>query len=941
MPEVPQAMLKSAAPKGVLRFIQLLKGGDMRKLYARGQAAHALSLFPGSKVTPEMVDRMYAPYRAEVQRVLGAYAGTGLAIAGAGAAVNRVREASQSPWQRTLSALGVKSAADDNAGIELAGGVAGAGLGAKLYSDLRAPIDDIRGAVAEARQLGLQPRTAVNDLKALNAYAAHGHKALNRTVFGLPLVSSGVSGGNPWFTGKYKDLAKSMWADRHALPLFPNYLGQEAAKFTNAVAENVGVAPSAGHSAPWFDALLQKMQGAGYRPGSATARSLAEIAAARHHYSVFKSGPSGSILKHLIDEAVTGLPQAQKNMLGQGVWDLVNGTAAPAGGASYVNSLLRAAPTAEGRKAVLQALRSAANTNMYGPGARVMNYATIARNTGKLGRGMGVLGMLLGTGTALYGLRNMQRQHTKLAQAVSGDDAIGAAAGLGGLGLGAAGIHTIRRPLDVGVTWGEAPDWGDGHKGPGNELHRILKERADTDGFRLTKAVRGSDRTVTPLQASRFQGQDSMRPVRGRKFDVLFDTGMGAGVPPRWAGLGGKPTPSSVWDALNRPTARMGGYVSYMTDVPPGKPVGFDSAGRGMYSRGTGALSMLRAKFTPSLLQDTVLSYGPPSLAQDNPTVINKRTSGLATPLIRQDAIDAIAGGGGKQGVIRDLLASPGVSDQSKALLRDLPASGKRVLVISGSGRGDQVALKALRTQQYLVRNGLTDKVQVVALLGNSPKYTPYAQLVNKVPGIISVGFVDNKLFTRLPMLGDLHWGSTGTSSLFESLASPVPFAQTRNANKWRDIEVRMVNKHGPELAARGMTAPQSGTLGHIDLDQWNRGNKMLAGMLPATHTIQTPRAAVKALLSAGPDEARQAASRGRGMLRALSDSKEQLRSGVIPAVLARAAKLKKVRGLGLIAGGLGLAGAGAGYAAHQRQAAATPQARLQALMQRLRGQFA
>lgn len=102
-------MQKQAAPKGLLRLLHLLRGGDTAALMRQGQAAHIASLMPGSPVTPEMVDAAYAPYRAEVGKVVGTYLGAGAVAAGLGYAGKHIHADAHKPrMSRALEALGIK-----------------------------------------------------------------------------------------------------------------------------------------------------------------------------------------------------------------------------------------------------------------------------------------------------------------------------------------------------------------------------------------------------------------------------------------------------------------------------------------------------------------------------------------------------------------------------------------------------------------------------------------------------------------------------------------------------------------------------------------------------------------------------------------------------------------------------------------------------------------
>jgi hypothetical protein len=819
---------------------------------------------------------------------------------------------------------------------------------AKFLHDINRPLQVLRQSNIKADALRTGPKGIANDIKALDLYSDMGSTALNSRVLGTRLPYYGVRELNPVVEGKYVGLGKAMFKDRGRFPFMSRNSAVAGADVLSDVMTNAGVSPQRGG---FVERFIGRLRGrTGYLPGSDIDKSLEGIRESRKHYDIFANKGRGDITKHLLDEAfTTRIPEAMKRQLGSDVWNIINSKRAPIGTASYVGELMRAAKTPEARDVIKHTLGEAAKTNVLGAANRMSRYRRIGGIAGGLAGGAGLATGVLGLGMLYRALGFSGKKpetpilpNIKVGQ-LTQDDADTAGLGVVGAGMVGHGVHTMARPLDVGITWGERPVWGQGHKGPGKVLNNLLTQY-QTDprsgGFRLTQAIRGADGVVAPKQVSRYNGIDTMRNVRGRKFDVLFDTGMGSGIPGAWAGDMVHPN-SSIFEKIryniSRPSARMGGHVAYMTDVAKGDMAGqttSGSSGKGSRTRGTGFLDAMRRKFMPNTLKDTFLTYGTPGIVKDNPEFINMRTNNLATPLLDRGAVENLRGLPGRNNILDEILTHPELklTDANRKLLSDLKTNGKRVLVISGSGRGDQVSVKALRTQATLKRMGLADKVQVVALNAGADKYTPFAKLVQKHPDIIDFGFIPNKVFTRIPGLADLNWGSTGTSSLYESLATPVPFAQTADAERWRKLEMRAISRKGLPFAQEAGLAKNPGeldqllkSLGRVELDKWNAGNKMLAKSVGGAHELQTPKQVIDTLMAQSPATMHRATSRAKAMQRALIDSQESLSSTHFPAIFQRALRHKLMRGAGWAGLGSALIGGGAYRLAHRNDPPQVP----------------
>ena len=805
----------------------------------------------------------------------------------------------------------------------------GIGLGGKALHDINKASRGLSAFDTARVDINARAPGLGRSIDALKQYSTHANAMLQSKILGMHIPKHTLSTFNPIATGKYKHLAerflhglKAEHVQWHSAPYALSDEGRLA--YRNLTGREIG------------------------NVGKHIREPLNAVRQAREHYELFQHGTPEHGFKHLYDTLITELPSEHKAKLGNKVWEQINAKEIFSPG-NYVSSLLKAAPDPEAKKILTDALHSAASKNMMGPTSAAADYVRIGRQHLIPGY-RGIVGF--GVGASLMPLMNriLNKRMDKHADDSSGF-AQGTALTAGGLGASFKGLKHIISPVDVGVTWGEHPDFGGGHKGPGKALRDILVRQQSNKAlprYRLTEAVRGERNSINPAQATYLRGeQTGIRSVLGRKFDLLFDTGMGSGVPD-WAHdpeVAGRSGMSRVLYNAQKPGARLGGHVAYVTDVPAfGTVMTGNSAGKGRATRGLGVAEMLRRNFASDKLKDTIVGYGPDKHVKSNPELITHRVSQTATPLTNQAAIDNIAKNVGKQQVLSELLTDPAanLSDKTRTLLSGLPNNGKRVLVVSGSLRGDAVALKALRLQKFLEKSRMTDKVQIVALLGNSATRTPYAAEALAHGNIATIGLVQSpKLFSRIPLIGDMHLGSTGTSSMYESLASPVPYMfsphqgsehlnNTRTRQGWRDYETRslgLTNKGNHEAwdAGKLQRVVNSGLakdtesakhvvrgLGNIHLDEWNEGNKQLAGTLKGVHKGQAPRTIIHRLMSLTDKDKVDATLRARRMQKELAQSRDRFSTDVLSKVFQRARRLKTTRGLGML--GLGGTALGVGY---------------------------
>ena len=839
------------------------------------------------------------------------------------------------------------------------GASVGLGVAGKTWRDASKIQRGLAAWEQERDALAKQPESVERSLSALQTYANRGREFMHSKILGMHIpyhFSRGVSAAS------LKYLPAMLEAKLHG-PALRNIHGDVEFSAQNLFGDRGARPGQVNRFVDWV----------GRNPSIRSTRATDKLKYIREHYARFMHDTPGQIQQYLVNTDMHLLPRPHQMHIPDAM-RAATGTAhkdmlLP----EYVEHLKRQGATPASGAAVNAALSGAADRRMLGFKPHIMEHIRAGRvalpvlkGVAAIGGGLSVLPLinhLRGKEhkpgvTKFAGLLKIAYRSAQLKQDTKDYTPGATVAGVGALVAGK-GIHTIARPLDVGITWGEPTVVGKGHAQPGGSLRDMLVQSQTNKalpGYRLTEATRGTDNNIK-LEQPTYRGgvQQGTRGVYGRKFDLLFDTGMGTGSPAYIHDATSAMSPLSRFVYNNfRPSSRLGGHVGYMTDIAHNRMVGEDSASMGIRTRGTGTMALLRRKFTPNLFKDTSISYGPESMARPNPGLINYRTNSVATPLVSQASIDSIRNAGSKHDVLNRLLTdkSNQVSDKTRALLESAHAQGKRILVISGSGRGDQVATRALRTQSTLRRMGVGDKVQIVTLGGTSKNFTPLSHILSKHPDIADIGLVKTPgLFPQLAKLGDLHWGSTGTSSLYESLGTDVPLALSRNQGRlgyagdrhfmengkptkhgWRDLEMRFLggrraeglsgsynpgefklSPKGQALSSEhGVSPHQIHQLTAPNLDSWNAGNKALAYTLPGVHEVQTPKSVIKVLMGLGEKDHAAAASRAGNVGNELVASKTTLREGVIPAILKRARRLKAARGAGIA--GIGLAGMGAGY---------------------------
>lgn len=898
---------------------------------------------------------------------------------------------------------------DEPSTYVLGTGLGISGVAAKAISDLnrinQSADDWLDGGKRFSKLVG-RPEHSIDDaLKMLEHYSDGGHKLLNHNVLGSPMPYNLVTKANPLMSGRLKALLNAYRKDRR----IPSSIGGPVHNAISGLSSQLGRLHSEalrgleytglGHtSLGRATEILQRgadkaksMADATRMMSTPTDRIMAigkEMEGAQKHYDLFrKRNARGEQIAELFEDVMaTKNPKLQGQLTGD-MWKTLQNNSLDF--RERFAQLLKQAPDDATRAALTNTLQDTAGDMTR----RLAGYAGGGKPILKALRGVGALGLLGGGALSIGGLKGLlaarnrepgwfkegfdwsgrraQREQDKRVGQVS--------TALGALGVGR-GAYTMARPLDVATNWGEYADWGAGHSTPGKVIRdMLLDEQRKGNRIRVTDTLRDKNTgKISPRQTTYMRGEamDRLRRVLNRRFDMMFDMGMGASAPTGWfTELDTAATPKGGWwerqvskpgllpslyRHMSKPTTHAGGHVSYMTDLTPNASM--TSSGPGRY-RTMVLPQLLREKFTPNLLRDSVITWGPNAqgrtadIAAQIPKHLREyRTSNVAPPAANMGPIRAIRDTASQGqlkaraavtdeliGYLEDLKNTPGAdpSDVAQAsknvkLLREAQAAGKKVVVISGSGRGDQVALKALKLREALDKSSAKNKIQIVALNGGARGYTPLVNSVDKLDDVVNIGRLPPHIFPKVPLIADLHWGSTGTSSLFESLATPTPFGYPESADKWKSDEVRRLGSVTADNAGKKQWVPNTplwkrlggitgnktpaealDMLNSINTDEWNKYQKLFASRQLGALPLQTADDVVRVMRRMADDpryahKLMEGASRRAAGVASKAESSRAALQEVIPKILRRGKMIKLIRGGGLAGLGLGALGYGA-----------------------------
>lgn len=478
------------------------------------------------------------------------------------------------------------------------------------------------------------------------------------------------------------------------------------------------------------------------------------------------------------------------------------------------------------------------------------------------------------------------------------------------------GLEKFTPNKNIGITYGEMsgpyglPDIGGGHRGPAKALKSILEDavvdpKSPLYGYNLDEIVRNKAGIVH---------------AGPKAYNTVLDTGLGLFTEPGgfWQGetrthkaevpLGIK-TQSRMHlltDAMAKDRLHRGGATEYFRPKKFLDYLGLGPITSRHHYLGYGdnferaaQLKGYRSGFLGSLL----------------PQQYTRLAEGL-TPAVNKDVLDIIANPQTREQIMDSLYKNYQKTNPELAnRIKDLSTSGKRIVTISGSGRGDYVAARARELAEALRKGGVKD-VTIAAQLAGAFDDPKQMQLLKDFPEILTFGKMPLKDFVNLQRASDLHLGSSGTSSIAESLLQDKPFGVPKDwgFRRWYHggggshiTENTPADIHAKFMKMLGYDPKH----GQTEVTTWNRGNLQYAHKRPGVFAADTADDIIRVLkdpslmasLTSG------AKTRAAEEMAKLTQGRKNLLDTVIKEV-ARNNRLSKLKGLGLVGlGGATLAG--------------------------------
>jgi hypothetical protein len=731
---------------------------------------------------------------------------------------------------------------------------------------------------------------------AAKAYGEGGQDLINQTVLGLKIPYIGTQGAgvfyglkankyNPFTTAK-KYIDGGLLKDYHKQRLIN--------------AEYVQDKINHGQKLNLFENLFYKAKSNKHWDDLKAKKDMEIPAKGTHaHYSKFKNAPKNELDAYNIygDLYKSVNPETEKLIRSYGP-DNVTGA---------LLDLKRSGKSEDYAAAVkyFRGLRNkyAGSSPLGSGGGNSQNYENVANLImPSLIGGSGLLRNTALAGSGFFGAKELKDQIEKRSNITEDLPEI---AGLGaGTSLALGGINDIRRPLRVGVSWSELGRHGEGHKNPGKSMYETFESLKKNPEFK----------NLDLINAARDATNNYDRAAYAKKFDVFADAGMG---------------PTSIWDwdkgdapGTERRNIRAkvapGGFVGYMTDIGgPGSPhegykYGIDSP--------------LRRAWQKLGIKDNYIQWGPKDLWEQgmNPNTSRGKdfykkfntysVSSQGMPTLTQKASDILQDlqGKSRKDVIEAALKNPMLNDQQKNLLKNL--GDKKLIFVTGSGRGDYVGSRLREYRRELKRAGLSDKYQIAGMLGGTGNLNPISKSLRADKNLLLFDKLPQDLYIGLPGVADFHDISTGTSALMESTGSRANLGVRNNWERIKQKERKLFDR----LERRGVKLDPEFKDMHnmVALDAWNRGNREFVKQQPSVKGFNSTKEIVSHLEKLKPEDYANAEARSFRQNYANQLAKENM-NDVLANVLRNQKNLKLTKGIAKSLGGLGL-GAGAVYSAMQ-----------------------
>ena len=327
-------------------------------------------------------------------------------------------------------------------------------------------------------------------------------------------------------------------------------------------------------------------------------------------------------------------------------------------------------------------------------------------------------------------------------------------------------------------------DVGSGHKAPGEAIAELL-ERSIRQNPRKYKGL-------TPLVTRLIRDQRGyLDPNQfGRHFNSITDTGLG---------LNQQYWPDNPMDAMEhshnmrQPHNITADSMNYMlTDPQPS----YKLLGKNLDDMDVAA-AYPRSESLGRAPNQRMFTWGPSrfSLSKGLREVfpghvaISELPSSV-TPAVGQDALDILSKPAKRSqvlGALSEMYSPTGVDEAFKQRFKmddaDLTRVNKqlrsiklndKLIVVSGSGRGDFVASRALDLMDEIgtLRKAgvIGDEIKVVAQMAGSYTDPVFRQMIDSNPNVIALPYMPKAEFTNLQRVADVHWGSSGASSFAEMM---------------------------------------------------------------------------------------------------------------------------------------------------------------------------
>jgi len=327
----------------------------------------------------------------------------------------------------------------------------------------------------------------------------------------------------------------------------------------------------------------------------------------------------------------------------------------------------------------------------------------------------------------------------------------------------------LSTPRDVAMTYGigsrkyGGPEITAGHKNPAKAIKEIL-----------------GDKKISPWYSRFFNVSDDV--VRGpggilnkprSKPNILIDTGFGAiSIPsedqvstPRFSNSVEKTRPLSV--------------MSYQTDVAPSS------------MRHAGATSLADPR-TYGNVKREILGYGPnikeyvQLMRKHNPKAMDKvdlkYLGNSFGPAVMEAAIDNASTGVDKDKLFDEI---KDFYKEDPNLIKQLDdVKDKKLIIVSGSTRGDYVAERTRQIAEQIRLQGVSDKVAVIGQFGDALK-DPLTRRIIGDEDVITLGKMPIGLYTGLQNVADKHLASSGASAAAEAALMSSPISMPKDWGKW------------------------------------------------------------------------------------------------------------------------------------------------------------